>query len=42
MQRQLIKVKVISVQEATATIQFLQKVLPEMESELAREIKLIE
>jgi len=42
MQRQLVKVKVISVQEATATIQFLQKVLPEMESELAREIKLIE
>lgn len=41
-QRQLVKVKVISVQEATATIQFLQKVLPEMESELAREIKLIE
>ncbi|UOH74260.1 hypothetical protein MOW08_10750 [Acinetobacter schindleri] len=30
MQRQLVKVKVISVQEATATIQFLQKVLPEM------------
>lgn len=42
MQRQLVKVKVISVQEATATIQFLQKVLPEMEGELAREIKLIE
>ncbi|ENV44096.1 hypothetical protein [Acinetobacter schindleri] len=42
MQRQLVKVKVISIQEATATIQFLQKVLPEMESELAREIKLIE
>ncbi len=42
MQRQLVKVKVISVQEATATIQFLQKVLPEMESELAREIRLIE
>lgn len=42
MQRQLVKVKVISVQEATATIQFLQKVLPEMESELAREIELIE
>ena len=42
MQWQLVKVKVISVQEATATIQFLQKVLPEMESELAREIKLIE
>jgi len=42
MQRQLVKVKVISVQEATATIQFLQKVLPEMDSELAREIKLIE
>lgn len=41
-QRQLVKVKVISVQEATATIQFLQKVLPEMESELAREIRLIE
>lgn len=41
-QRQLVKVKVISVQEATATIQFLHKVLPEMESELAREIKLIE
>lgn len=41
-QRQLVKVKVISVQEAIATIQFLQKVLPEMESELAREIKLIE
>ncbi|MEN8425691.1 hypothetical protein ABFO79_03300 [Acinetobacter schindleri] len=41
-QRQLVKVKVISVQEATATIQFLQKVLPEMEGELAREIKLIE
>ena len=42
MQRQLVKVKVISVQEATATIQFLQKVLPEMAGELAREIKLIE
>lgn len=42
MQRQLVKVKVISVQEATATIQFLQKVLLEMEGELAREIKLIE
>jgi hypothetical protein len=42
MQRQLVKVKVISVQEATATIQFLQKVLPEMEGELAHEIKLIE
>ncbi|MGE8623018.1 hypothetical protein [Acinetobacter schindleri] len=42
MQRQLVKVKVISVQEATATIQFLQKVLPEMGGELAREIKLIE
>lgn len=42
MQRQLVKVKVISVQEATATTQFLQKVLPEMEGELAREIKLIE
>ena len=42
MQRQLVKVKVISIQEATATIQFLQKVLPEMEGELAREIKLIE
>jgi len=42
MQRQLVKVKVISVQEATATIQFLQKVLPEMEGELAREIRLIE
>lgn len=42
MQRQLVKVKVISVQEATATIQFLQKVLPEMEGKLAREIKLIE
>lgn len=42
MQRQLVKVKVISIQEATATIQFLQKVLPEMESELAREIRLIE
>lgn len=42
MQRQLVKVKVISVQEATATIQFLQKVLPEMKGELAREIKLIE
>ena len=42
MQRQLVKVKVISVQEATATIQFLQKVSPEMEGELAREIKLIE
>lgn len=42
MQPQLVKVKVISVQEATATIQFLQKVLPEMEGELAREIKLIE
>jgi len=42
MQRQLVKVKVISVQEATATIQFLQKVLPEMDGELAREIKLIE
>lgn len=42
MKRQLVKVKVISVQEATATIQFLQKVLPEMEGELAREIKLIE
>lgn len=41
-QRQLVKVKMISVQEATATIQFLQKVLPEMESELAREIRLIE
>lgn len=41
-QRQLVKVKVISVQEASATIEFLQKVLPEMEMELAREIKLIE
>ncbi|SRR5690606_2859346 len=41
-QRQLVKVKVISVPEASATIQFLQKILPEMEIELAREIKLIE
>ncbi|WP_228206915.1 hypothetical protein [Acinetobacter sp. LoGeW2-3] len=40
--RQLVKVKVISVQEASATIEFLQKVLPEMEMELAREIKLID
>ena len=41
-QRQLVRVNVISVQEAIVTIEFLQKVLPEMEMELAREIKLID